>query len=83
MMVVPAVVTTTASTIDLSEFPIDKQSFVLRFGSWIYDGMKMDMQLLHGMEHADLSQYEPSVEWDLISESLGKFAAGGWWGQKK
>lgn len=50
--------------IDITYFPFDRQKCPLKFGSWTYNG-----DILNFMNHrnsADLSQYIPSGEWNLL-----------------
>ncbi|XP_057683231.1 cholinergic receptor, nicotinic, alpha 11 isoform X1 [Corythoichthys intestinalis] len=48
--------------VDVRWFPFDIQKCVLKFGSWTYDGLLLDLQ----MNDADISGYMPNGEWDLI-----------------
>ena len=50
--------------IDITYFPFDEQRCVFRFGSWTYDGLKVD---LHNMSATvDLAAYMPSGEFQMI-----------------
>ena len=48
-------------SVDVTKFPFDDQICPLQFGSWIYNGYEMDMQLKR--ESADLSSLQENVEW--------------------
>ena len=50
--------------IDITYFPFDKQECPLKFGSWTYNGDYLNFS--NQRDTADLSQYIPSGEWDLI-----------------
>lgn len=76
--------------IDVEWFPLDAQTCEMRFGSWTYGGLEVDLQHkdahkqheaqeevmgVNGMyqetvwivdEGIDLSDYYPSVEWDIL-----------------
>ena len=52
-------------TIDVSKFPFDTQKCKLKFGSWTYDGFRLDMT--NESDSADLGMYSPSSEWKLVS----------------
>ena len=51
-------------TIDVSSFPFDTQKCKLKFGSWTYDGFRLDM--INESHTADLGMYSPSAEWKLV-----------------
>uniref|UniRef100_A0AAV2LV84 Neuronal acetylcholine receptor subunit alpha-7-like n=1 Tax=Knipowitschia caucasica TaxID=637954 RepID=A0AAV2LV84_KNICA len=48
--------------IDVRWFPFDEQRCELKFGSWVYNGWALDLN----MTEADLSGYTPNGEWDLV-----------------
>ncbi|XP_061133216.1 neuronal acetylcholine receptor subunit alpha-7-like [Syngnathus typhle] len=47
---------------DLRWFPFDIQKCELKFGSWTYGGFSLDLSLIE----ADISEYVPNGEWDLV-----------------
>src|SRR6218665_995243 len=47
-------------------FPFDDQFCTMKFGSWTYDGSKIN--LTARSDSVDISTYQPSGEWDLISK---------------
>ncbi|XP_052099042.1 neuronal acetylcholine receptor subunit alpha-10-like [Mytilus californianus] len=49
--------------VDVTKFPFDQQTCPLQFGSWIYTGKQLDMNLQS--DHADLSELKQNVEWDV------------------
>lgn len=51
--------------IDITWFPFDDQYCIMKFGSWTYDGSKIN--LTARSDSVDISTYQPSGEWDLIS----------------
>ncbi|CAH1793299.1 unnamed protein product [Owenia fusiformis] len=46
-------------------FPYDVQTCTLKFGSWGFGSTEIDLQ--NKSDSADLSAYEPSGEWELLS----------------
>lgn len=51
--------------IDIKYFPFDTQICKMKFGSWTYDGFRVD--IVNESDSADLKSYVPSAEWDLVS----------------
>ena len=43
---VPPYLLTAACTLDTTWFPFDEQECTLKFGSWTYNGFKLDLQLV-------------------------------------
>nr|CDS25485.1 nicotinic acetylcholine receptor subunit alpha 8 [Hymenolepis microstoma] len=70
-----------ACRIDMEYFPYDEQTCAMRFGSWTYDGSKVELR--HHLQKfapelhrpiyidyaADLHDFESTVEYDIISLS--------------
>ena len=53
--------------IDVAYFPFDTQTCKLTFGSWTYNGFKLDLQFFGGQPTADLAKFTKNGEWELIS----------------
>ena len=51
-------------SIDISWFPYDEQLCVLKFGSWTYDGVQLDLRLTR--DNVDITNYVPNGEWEII-----------------
>ena len=51
-------------SINIKYFPFDDQQCELKFGSWTYDGLRVD--LINSSATADLSSYMPSGEFEMI-----------------
>ncbi|KAK5968508.1 Neurotransmitter-gated ion-channel ligand binding domain protein [Trichostrongylus colubriformis] len=49
--------------IDIEWFPFDEQRCKFKFGSWTYDGFKLDLQPAE--KGFDISEYLPNGEWAL------------------
>ncbi|CAI9716419.1 neuronal acetylcholine receptor subunit beta-3-like isoform X2, partial [Octopus vulgaris] len=62
----PQVIYKSSCAIDISHFPFDEQECVLKFGSWTYDGNKLDVNFLDNLTKIDLSEYMPSNAWEII-----------------
>ncbi|XP_078077598.1 neuronal acetylcholine receptor subunit alpha-10-like [Mustelus asterias] len=58
------VIARTSCKLDISSFPFDGQRCPLTFGSWTYSGS--DINLVHGLEGAGLSDFEENVEWEVL-----------------
>ncbi len=54
-------------SINIKWFPFDDQLCTMKFGSWTYDGSKIN--LTARIATIDVSNYQPSGEWDLIGKS--------------
>ena len=57
---------------DLRYFPFDTQQCQLKFGSWVYDGFKLDLDFFEGHEGLDLNDYINSVQWDIVDNVARK-----------
>jgi len=51
--------------IDITWFPFDDQNCDMKFGSWTYDGFKLDLKL-NSDKGGDVTTYVTNGEWDLI-----------------
>ncbi|XP_057378021.1 acetylcholine receptor subunit alpha-L1-like isoform X1 [Daphnia carinata] len=58
--------------IDVRYFPFDTQTCFMKFGSWTYSGLQMDLKHLHSPDEnlveigMNLKDYYPSGEWDIL-----------------
>ncbi|XP_072518310.1 neuronal acetylcholine receptor subunit alpha-10 [Salminus brasiliensis] len=57
-------ITKSSCKVDVSFFPFDFQKCRLTFGSWTHNGNQMD--LLNGMDSADLADFVENVEWEVL-----------------
>ena len=55
-------------SINVEYFPFDEQTCTLKFASWTYDGLKLD--LISTSNTTDLSNYVANGEWDLVVASV-------------
>ena len=55
----------TKCKINVEYFPFDSQKCILKFGSWTYDGYRLDVQ--NESTSIDLGMYINSAEWNLAS----------------
>ncbi|XP_013773976.1 acetylcholine receptor subunit alpha-like [Limulus polyphemus] len=69
----PPAIYKSSCIIDVEYFPFDKQTCVMKFGSWTYDGFKVDLrhkEEIQGTNRVeigiDLSEFYLSVEWDVL-----------------
>ncbi len=44
----------------------------MKFGSWTYDGFKLDVDFYDGLEEVDVSDYIESNEWGLLGHPAVK-----------
>ncbi|XP_017773732.1 PREDICTED: neuronal acetylcholine receptor subunit alpha-7 isoform X2 [Nicrophorus vespilloides] len=51
--------------IDITWFPFDDQRCEMKFGSWTYDGLQLDLQLQDD-SGGDISSFITNGEWDLL-----------------
>ncbi|KAK7506362.1 hypothetical protein BaRGS_00002474, partial [Batillaria attramentaria] len=65
---IPQAVFKSSCSIDIRHFPFDVQSCHLKFGSWTYNGNKLDLQFVYGPGF-ELTDYIPSNEWDILSSN--------------
>jgi len=50
--------------IDITWFPFDEQNCEMKFGSWTYNGLKVDFKLQS--DEGDTTTFIPNGEWDLL-----------------
>ncbi|XP_059486825.1 acetylcholine receptor subunit alpha-like isoform X3 [Neocloeon triangulifer] len=69
----PPAIYKSSCEIDVEYFPFDEQTCVLKFGSWTYDGFKVDLRHMDEKIGSnmvevgvDLSEFYMSVEWDIL-----------------
>ena len=53
-------------TIDVTYFPFDQQTCIMKFGSWTFTGDQVSLSLFNNKNHVDLSDYWKSGTWDII-----------------
>ncbi|GFR58850.1 neuronal acetylcholine receptor subunit alpha-7 [Elysia marginata] len=67
---IPQAVFRSSCYIDIEHFPFDEQSCKLKFGSWTYDGSKLDLVFHYNeVEGFEMTNYIPSNEWDIVNSS--------------
>ncbi|XP_065316633.1 neuronal acetylcholine receptor subunit beta-4-like isoform X1 [Gordionus sp. m RMFG-2023] len=63
-----AIILHSSCRISVRYFPFDEQNCSMKFASWTYDGYQIN--LIQPSEEADLSNYVPNGEWELLSLSV-------------
>ncbi|XP_048577603.1 neuronal acetylcholine receptor subunit alpha-7 isoform X2 [Nematostella vectensis] len=59
------IILSSSCKIDVKYFPFDAQACDFKFGSWTYDGFKLD--IIMESDHADTKKFVSNGEWDLVS----------------
>uniref|UniRef100_A0A667YSV8 Cholinergic receptor, nicotinic, alpha 10a n=1 Tax=Myripristis murdjan TaxID=586833 RepID=A0A667YSV8_9TELE len=57
-------ITKSSCSVDVAFFPFDVQECRFTFGSWTHNGNQMD--LVNELDSADLSDFVPNVEWEVL-----------------
>ena len=68
---IPQAIFKSSCVIDITHFPFDEQNCFLKFGSWTYDGFKLDISF-YDLDEVDLNDYIVSNEWDVIEHPATK-----------
>ncbi|CAH8664994.1 unnamed protein product [Dicrocoelium dendriticum] len=53
--------------IDIKSFPFDEQTCHMKFGSWTYDGNRLDVSFINNEQHVLLDDYTESNEWEIFA----------------
>ncbi|XP_065226403.1 acetylcholine receptor subunit beta-like 2 isoform X2 [Planococcus citri] len=71
---VPPAIYKSSCEMNVLYFPFDEQNCLLKFGSWTYNGLQVDLKHIDGVNDStmvdvgiDLSEFLLSVEWDLLA----------------
>ncbi|CAH8662442.1 unnamed protein product [Heterobilharzia americana] len=64
---IPPAIFKSSCKIDIKSFPFDEQTCHLKFGSWTYDGNKLDVKFINNEAQVLLSDYTESNEWEIIA----------------
>lgn len=68
-MYVPPGIFKSTCKIDITWFPFDDQRCEMKFGSWTYDGLQLDLQL-QDEAGGDISSFITNGEWDLLGKGV-------------
>ncbi|KAJ6636925.1 Acetylcholine receptor subunit beta-like 1 [Pseudolycoriella hygida] len=63
---VPPAIYQSSCTIDVTYFPFDQQTCIMKFGSWTFNGDQVSLALYNNKNFVDLSDYWKSGTWDII-----------------
>ena len=69
---IPPAIYKSSCSIDITHFPFDDQTCTLKFGSWTYDGFKLDIEFFDGLDAVDLNDYIESNEWKVVTHAAIK-----------
>jgi hypothetical protein len=54
-------------------FPFDVQTCHMKFGSWTYDGSKIDLDFVFNISSGfEMGEYVKSNEWEIVTSSAKK-----------
>ena len=62
--------------VDMTYFPFDTQTCYLRFGSWVHNIYKLNLDFSHGKKEMMMDEYVDNSEWDIVenvAEKVTKF----------
>ncbi|XP_045113185.1 acetylcholine receptor subunit beta-like 1 [Portunus trituberculatus] len=63
---VPPAIYQSSCTIDVTYFPFDQQTCLMKFGSWTFNGDQVSLSLYNDKDFVDLSDYWKSGTWDIV-----------------
>ena len=63
----PQAIYKSSCSINIQYFPFDMQTCKMKFGSWTYDGSKINLDLVYS--GFDFTEYIESNEWTIVSSS--------------
>ena len=72
VMWIPPAIFKSTCPIDILQFPFDTQTCTLKFGSWTYDGFKLDINFYADQQEFDLNDYIESNEWTVLAHPAYK-----------
>ena len=67
----PQAILRSSCQFETTYFPFDTQRCKMKFGSWTYDGNKLDLLPLYGKLNFSMSDYMSGTEWE-ITENYAK-----------
>ncbi|KAL4233336.1 Neurotransmitter-gated ion-channel transmembrane region [Mactra antiquata] len=59
----------TMCQIDMTRFPFDQQQCSIKFGSFTYDGHRMELSMFQENSTIDMAEYQTNNEWEITSTS--------------
>ena len=59
--------------INIRWFPFDDQKCTMKFGSWTYDGTKIDLRFLDGLPEGSTAGFSINGEWDVLGERINYY----------
>ena len=63
---IPSAIYKSSCEVDMTNFPFDDKTCLYKFGSWTYDGYKVDLDFLGNSSDIDMMEYMPSAEWTIL-----------------
>ena len=68
---IPSAIYKSSCQVDMTNFPFDEQTCLFKFGSWTYDGNKVNLDFLGNSSAIDMQEYVMSSEWKIL-DTQGK-----------
>ncbi len=66
---------TSACKVDMLHYPFDVQTCKMKFGSWVYDMSKLDLEFMSQKGHFDMDEYVPNTEWEMLNNTAERTTA--------
>ncbi|GAB6031192.1 Acetylcholine receptor subunit beta-like 1 [Chamberlinius hualienensis] len=63
---IPPAIYQSSCKIDVTYFPFDQQTCLMKFGSWTFNGDQVSLALYDNKRFVDLSDYWKSGTWDIV-----------------
>lgn len=68
----PQAILRSSCSFETTYFPFDEQNCHMKFGSWTYDGTKLDLFFYQNLTEFSLSDYIKATEWDITKNMAKK-----------
>ncbi|XP_005098514.1 neuronal acetylcholine receptor subunit alpha-3-like isoform X1 [Aplysia californica] len=65
----PQAILRSSCAFDTLFFPLDEQTCILKFGSWTYNGLKLDIHFIPDRDKFELGEYIENNEWHIVENS--------------
>ncbi len=69
---IPAVKYQSSCAVDMKYYPFDEQTCTMKFGPWVYDSQRLDVEFLDGENKFDTKEYVNNSEWNIVNNVAAK-----------